>query len=176
MKIRLFISLAIFMAVSIGASIPAAAGDHRNSRHGPRKNMVWEAEIPISEDVIISGFWRPRARNGYRWIEAVQDDAGRWDSGYWVPINAHRMTDQMHFPGYWGPKNREGFLWLNQEDRAGEYPNSSWKKMNSHKVVKPPLQWVRGYWNGRRWMDGYWRLPKKDGHIWVEGYYNSNGR
>jgi len=25
-------------------------------------------------------------------------------------------------------------------------------------------------------MDGYWRLPKKDGHIWIEGYYNSNGR
>ena len=164
------------MAAALAVSIPANAGYHRDSRPGPRKNTVWEPEITISEDVIISGFWRPRIRNGYQWIDAVQDDSGTWQAGYWVPINAHKMTDQVNFPGYWGPKNRDGYLWLNMEDHAGEYPGGSWKKMNSHQVVNPPLQWVRGYWNGRRWMDGYWRLPKKDGHIWIEGYYNSNGR
>ncbi len=149
------------MAAALAVSIPVNASYHRDSRPGPRKNTVWEPAITISEDVIISGFWRPQIRNGYQWIDAVQDDSGTWQAGYWVPINAHKMTDQVNFPGYWGPKNRDGYLWLNMEDRAGEYPGGSWKKMNSHQVVNPPLQWVREYWNGRRWMDGYWRLPKK---------------
>jgi len=164
------------MAISIVASITASAGYNRDSRPESRKNMIWESEITIGEDVTIPGFWRPRSRNGYRWVDAAQDEAGRWHAGYWVPINAEKMKEETHYPGYWGPSIRDGFVWLNREDRAGEYPDGSWEKMNSFQMNKSPLKWVPGYWNRRVWVDGYWRIPEKDGFVWVEGYYCPNGR
>jgi len=176
MKFNRFVSISILLGATIGLTSPAAAGYNRDSRPESRKNMIWESEITIDDEVTIPGFWRPRSRTGYQWIDAAQDEAGRWHTGYWVPINADKMAEQTHYPGYWGPSIRDGFVWLNREDRAGEYPDGSWEKMNSFQMDKSPLKWVPGHWNGRRWVDGYWRIPKKEGCIWVEGYYRPNGR
>ena len=155
---------------------PLYAGYHRNSHPHGRKNLIWEPEFPISEDTVITGFWRPRIRRGYEWINAAKDEAGRWHSGYWAPLNQFKMTDRVNSPGYWGPSLREGIIWIKLEDRSEHYPSGSWKPMNTYQTTQPPLKWVPGYWNGTRWVHGYWRIPEKEDQIWIAGYYGLDGR
>ncbi|MFH1038845.1 MAG: hypothetical protein V1789_09300 [PVC group bacterium] len=158
------------------AAPPLPAVDFRETLHRSREDRVREPEIPISEDVVIPGFWRPRARNGYQWISAVKDEHERWHSGYWSPLNQDTMKAQTRLPGYWGPANREGYIRINIHDRAGEYPSGSWESMNTYQVTEQPRQWVPGYWTGQRWVPGYWRIREREGHTWIEGYYGADGR
>lgn len=176
MKTNLLISLFVILSLVFIINITAYAGYHRDSRPGPRKNMVREPEIIINDNVTIPGFWRPKTRHGYRWITAARDDVGRWHSGYWLPINADLMIEKINYPGYWGPAGRDEFIWINRIDRVGEYPEGSWKKMNSYRINRAPLKWVPGHWDGRKWVEGYWRISEKEGYIWNEGYYNTDGR
>ena len=35
--------------------------------------------------------------------------------------------------------------------------------------------WVPGEWNGSAWVRGFWRVAKKPGYIWVEGFLDETG-
>ncbi|MFH1466684.1 MAG: hypothetical protein ABIO70_20025 [Pseudomonadota bacterium] len=54
----------------------------------------------------VSGFWRPTARVGYRWVEARVDEEGAYESGYWEP-EAEGPPGTIWRPGYW-----DGARWV----------------------------------------------------------------
>ncbi len=175
-NIRVFYCLLTVFTGFLLSAATLPADDYRKNLHRLREDQVWEPEIQISEDTVIPGFWRPRARSGYEWVKATKDEAGRWHPGYWAPLHRDILTGKTDLPGYWGPENRTGYIWINVEDRVGDYPAGSWEPMNTYQVAQPPLKWVPGYWTGRRWVPGYWRIPEREGHIWFEGYYGADGR
>lgn len=180
MKITLFLSVLIPAALLLILPLPASArtGYYRITDPGGRRqrHLVREPDLPISETVTAPGFWRPRHRCGYRWVEASRDDAGRWHGGYWEPLNIDRLTERVTVPGYWGPPSRYGYIRITRQDRPGDYLAGRWELMNSYRIREEPLEWVPGYWNRRRWVPGYWRVPRKEGYVWAHGYFRENGR
>ncbi len=154
----------------------AGYGRKVTARELRKGDLVREPDLPISECVTVPGFWRPRRRAGYRWIEAEQDDLGRWHSGYWEPLNLESRKTVVTLPGYWGPAWRYGYIWIKTAEGPDSYQAGSWKLMNSFELRKEPPKWVPGYWNRRSWIPGYWRAPEKAGFIWAAGYYRTDGR
>lgn len=140
------------------------------------RDLVREPDLRITETVSVPGFWRPRHRSGYHWIEAAQDEVGRWHAGYWEPINLGSREVKITHPGYWGPAGRYGHIWIKNAERIDHYRAGSWKLMNSFELREEPRKWVPGYWDQKRWVAGYWRAPKKGGYIWVAGYFRLDGR
>ncbi len=140
------------------------------------RHMVREPDLPISETVTAPGFWRPRTRAGYRWVEAFRDEAGRWHGGYWEPLGIETLKEEFVTPGYWAPRRRHGHIWIRFSDRPGSYRAGSWKPMNTFQLQVAPRVWVPGYWNRRSWVPGYWRVPSKEGYRWVSGYFREDGR
>ena len=155
--------------------LPAEGSNFRKNAPITRENRVWEPEKEIYDGVIIPGFWRPADRNGFIWIKAEMDQAGRWHSGYWRPIHPDRQQREEELITYWGPARRPGHIWINISDRPDTYPPGSWEPFNEYRSSARRAVWVPGYWSGRKWIPGYWRPEKRDGYYWVSGYYGRDG-
>ncbi len=179
MRTFIFAVLVFPAVLFLFPALPAAGDDAYPRSPGARerreRDLVREPDLRISETVTVPGFWRPRRRPGYRWIEASPDEAGRWHSGYWEPLGLENRREKVILPGYWGPAWRYGYIWIKTAEGPDRYQAGSWKLMNSFELVETPREWVPGYWNRRRWVPGYWRDPRREGYTWVEGYYRPDG-
>lgn len=95
--------------------------------------------------------WRP----GVRVVAPhVRVYVGPWAFGYvpapragWVWVAGHYTETGRWVPGYWRPA----------------FTRAGWS-------------WVPGYWVGDEYVDGYWREASRPGSVWVDGYYDDDGR
>jgi len=133
-----------FFTLLLGAllvSPPITAAEHLAENHPyRRKGMVWEPAVRISPDLEIPGFFRPKERRGYRWIEGEWDEAARWHPGYWKPLNEYRRKGGVMkwVGGYWSGKRWVGGYWRIPEKKGHI--------------------WVEGYFDpGGRWRAGRWK-------------------
>jgi hypothetical protein len=69
----------------------------------------------------------------------------------WVWVDGYWASANVWVPGNWAPVQKDP-MWMNQ----------SWV-------------WVPGWWMGNTWVDGYWRLSKRPGWVWADGYYLDDG-
>ncbi|HPJ71501.1 MAG TPA: hypothetical protein PK636_02315, partial [bacterium] len=50
-----------------------------------RLEMVRVEEVALPSGAVLEAWYRPERREGYTWIEARVDEAGRYLPGYWEP-------------------------------------------------------------------------------------------
>lgn len=62
----------------------------------------------------IRGFWRPPARDGYRWVEATGSESGEYQPGYWEP-EEDGPPDHIWRPGYWDGERWVPGAWVPSE-------------------------------------------------------------
>ena len=175
MKIKSFISIFLLLAAAGLLLLPAESSNFRENAPVSRDNQIREPDLMIYDGVCIPGFWRPAYRNGFIWIEAETDEAGRWHSGYWRPLKAERQVEEEELITYWGPQRRPGYVWIKIAEGPDAYPRGRWEPFNEYRSSAQRTVWVPGYWSGRKWISGYWRPKSRDGYHWVSGYYGRDG-
>ena len=80
-------------------------------------------------------------------------------------------------PGFCRPAERRGYAWVEAHyDEYERYHPGYWKPKEAYLRPEGAMVWVPGYWLGEIWVPGYWRIPRREGYVWSEGYYDENGR
>ncbi len=88
---------------------------------------------------------------------------------------AHRAGPRVHisispWAAAYAPAARPGWVWV-----AGHYVGPRWYPGYWRPAVaRVGWLWVPGYWAGTVYIDGYWREERRDGQVWVDGYYNDD--
>ena len=94
----------------------AVPGHWRPQRDGP-DGYVWEPGFWDGQRYN-DGFWRPRKRRDYRWVDARVDERGVLRSGYWEPRAAR--TGQVWVPGWFDGNSWQRGYWISESDWESE--------------------------------------------------------
>lgn len=152
-----------------------------DAEHAPGDNYIHEEARPLGDERAVPGFWRVKEKPGFVWVE------GRWQNdiyipGFWRP--AHARRGQVWIPGHWygrrwiagrwRPAFRPGYAWMEGHwTREGEWVEGFWMP---NRMRRGDQVWEPGYWGPRGWVEGYWRVKVKPGHIWIAGERDEQGR
>jgi hypothetical protein len=129
--------------------------------------------------------WTPPPRPGWVWIP------GHWAGPHWVPgqfsplgsppvFGGVRFTyvpgwwlGPVYVEGYWRATDRAGWQWLSGYYRDdGSYVWGYWAPLTPG---PRGFVWERGYWDGDRWVEGFWRRESRAGYRWVAAAYGEDG-
>ncbi len=123
--------------------------------------------------------WTPPPRPGFVWM------SGHWEGPYWVPgswvmtyppssyatyhwVSGWWLGDR-YVEGYWRVNERPGWYWVDGAYYAdNSYAWGAWYPLDE------PLDgyvWEAGFWDGRDWVEGFWRPEQRDGYRWVTASY-----
>jgi hypothetical protein len=110
----------------------------------------------------VDGFYRPAVRAGWVWVDGSY--AGNaWVSGHWRPAQAQAPSGYVWeagfwdgdgwVEGFWRPQFRQGYAWVAAfADADGVRHNGYWAPLEG----RDGYTWVPGWFDGERWIDGYW--------------------
>ena len=130
-----------------------------------------------------STVWVPPVRVGWSWSTGYW--AGSvWYPGYWAPLNpapvgyvyVHGWWDgQVYVDGFYRPNRRTDGDWRWVEGRYlanGVYLRGHWEPA---KAGPAGYVWEGGFWDGERWVDGFWRPEYRSAYTWVSAWYDEDG-
>lgn len=167
-------SLGVALALLLSSAAAHAAGPDYEE---PDEDWVWQDGNDFEDGTTDDGFYRPRARPGYEWVE------GHYENGAWVPADyrpvapapglvwepGFRGPDGYFVTGFWRPAERPGYAWVPATRGQGGYRSGYWRPLD----VRPDAVWEDGYWTPTGvWIDGTWRERVRPGFVWVPGHWS----
>lgn len=112
--------------------------------------------------IYVEGYWRLATRNSWTWVDGYYLADGTYVPGHWEPSGkapAGYVWEQGFFDGeawhegFWRPAQRVGYAWVNAYfDDTGVYRGGYWMPTET----KPDSVWIPGWFDGNRWVEGYW--------------------
>ncbi len=88
-----------------------------------------------------------------------------------------RIDGRLLVPAFYRPAERSGYLWIeSQRDEYGRFFPGYWEPLAPWRRTGGVMAWVPGYYSGGAWIEGYWRLPAREGYSWQNGYFDGDGR
>jgi hypothetical protein len=129
-----------------------------------------------------STYWAPPFRAGWGWNPGWW--AGTmWWPGYWSPLGA-APVGYAYVPGYWyndvyvdgwyRPAQRDnGWTWVD-----GYYLDDGTFIRGHWMPTRPGPEgyvWEPGFWDGERWVEGFWRPQFRSSYTWVSSYFDVDG-
>ena len=81
--------------------------------------------------------------------------------------------DSAYVEGYWRPEYRSGWVWVGARYLAdGTCIPSHWRPIQD---VPTGFVWEAGFYDGERYVDGFWRPEGRAGFRWVSASMNAQG-
>ena len=71
----------------------------------------------------------------------------------------------------YAPAPRPGYVWQSGYSVHGRWIPGHWVPAYS----RAGSVWVSGHWEGRDYVDGYWRSYDRPGYVWIDGDYDGRG-
>jgi hypothetical protein len=131
--------------------------------------------------------WVPPYRPGWVWRGGYYCRGGFWCPGYWAPFAASSFwfgvgwsfapgwwIGSTYVDGFWRMSDRAGWSWSDGyylDD--GTYVPGYWAPDG-----QPPREgyvWEPGYWDGKYWVEGFWRPSERPGYRWVSSWLDQDG-
>lgn len=130
-----------------------------------------------------STWWVPPARPGWIWVPGYWS-WGRWVPGYWVPVGPPPGA-YVYVPGWW-----QGDVYVDGFWRVSARPDDDWVWVDGYyledgtyvrghwRPAGPGPEgyvWEPGFFDGARWVDGFWRPEYRVGFVWISSYFDAHG-
>jgi hypothetical protein len=118
--------------------------------------------------IYVDGYWRRADRAGWRWIDGYYLEDGEYVRGWWEPVGPPPRAGMVWEAGYWDgrdwvegfwrPEQRAGYRWVCAWlDADGVYHAGYWEPTED----RPGQVWIPGWFDGERWIEGYW-VPQSE--------------
>ncbi len=146
---------------------------------------------PPARQVVDHRYTRPSPRHVRPYPGTVAPPAvytyTPWYTGYWVhPYYRHTHVTYVvvgfsfvvhPWAPLWSPPARPGWTWVPGYWAWGWWHPGYWRPVRLAPVYWGlTYQYVPGWWYSDVYIDGYYRVDRRDGWVWVEGYYTEDGR
>lgn len=112
--------------------------------------------------IYVEGYWRLAERGGWSWVDGYYLADGTYVAGHWAPSGkapsgyvweSGFFDGEAWHEGFWRPQLRAGYTWVNAWfDQDGVYHGGYWMPTET----KPDSVWIPGWFDGNRWIEGYW--------------------
>lgn len=146
---------------------PHRSADHRYARpHSHHVRPAPHAGHPPPDWVYYRPYYaRWYVHPYYRWLAATV-----------IVVNFTFVVDP--WLAVWVPPPRAGWTWVpGHYDALGFWVPGHWVPIGGPPTWYPHVHYVYvpGYWQGPVYVEGWWRADARDGWIWQDGYYLSDG-
>ncbi len=136
--------------------------------------------------------WAAPVRPGWVWVSAVAvgtaaavtaNNRRASEPGHYEPAQ-EPPQEYVYVEGFWvGDGYVEGFYrlqsrgddWLWVDGRYTEDRVYQWGYWMPRKAPPQGYRWEPGFFDGERWVEGYWRPVERAGFTWVNSFFNEEG-
>lgn len=136
-----------------------------------------------SGSMYVDGWYRPNARTdgAWTWVDGYYLDDGTYVRGHWRPTRAGPQgylwepgfwDGQEWVEGFWRPEFRAGYTWVSAYyDEDGTFHTGYWAPLQQ----SPGQVWIPGWFDGTRWIEGYWVNEQEYESTDVQGWQPPEG-
>lgn len=99
--------------------------------------------------------------------------AGISDPGpNYIWVDVVVLNGEVCAPGFWRLRTRSGYLWVNGYWDGDRYIPGYWRPRQAR---GSSWVWAPGHWAGKYWIEGHWRPARRSGYQWEIGHWDRSG-